>query len=297
MRAFLTSILSLRAGDVLRRRRRVPFAQFLAQAAHARWPDALVVSEHQELRIAFEDRDVIAPFQTLERSANHNPEQSAALVQRWLLAIDEARERRVLAELSLADALPRVLPMPLPCERVDAEGPFARAKSTNDQPTTERPGAKRDEGTRGHMSVAFVIDAGPRVLPITQADLERWRVPSEELREVATDNLWHLTRGASILQEDLPGREVYQIRQGDGWDAARLALPGLWSRLAESCGAPLVLAVPERDRVYAARADQPRSVERLAEHVARDYLAAERPISPAFWCYESERLQRWTPHA
>ena len=276
MRAFLQTLLGRDEGLPA-----TPMPVFLRQAAETRWPDASATLHGGTLSLTFEDRDVSACTGDLERTAALHPERCSELVERWLTQIETARTRRVLAELELRDALPRILPEPVARGAAESNGPHGAATTACD----------------GALPIRYVVNAGPERLTITRADVERWNITPADLRDAAHENLWHLTRGASILQEDVAGREVYQIRQGDGWDAARVCLPGLWRRLAESCEDALVLAVPSQDAVFAAPMHQPRSLERLVEHVQRAYATADAPVSPALFHYSDVGLTRWAGHS
>ncbi|HWP41141.1 MAG TPA: hypothetical protein VNL70_09465, partial [Tepidisphaeraceae bacterium] len=64
----------------------------------------------------------------------------------------------------------------------------------------------------------------------------------------------------------------------DGFDASRLLLPTLNSRLREHLGSPFAAGIPNRDILLCFRSD-PSTVGRLRDQIARDYRQMPHPIT------------------
>lgn len=237
-------------------------------------PDARLVEETGVLfaRSADGSRSIAIPTLRLD-----DAERRDALIEEC----NRAWHRTSLHGLSLLDAMSRVLPVPVSPHRVRVLGAHGLA--------TRR--------VADDLVVAYVLDAPSSNLWLTRHDIEGWTLDPDQLHDAALTNLWDTTQGAIVLQEDVDGREIYQIRQGDGLDSSRLLLPGLWRQLADSCGGALVICAPTRDRIYAAPGHQPASIARLADHASGDWEALDAHVSPAFWVWENDALQRWGAHA
>jgi hypothetical protein len=147
------------------------------------------------------------------------------------------------------------------------------------------------------LHVGFVIPLNDTPRRVTLADAERWQVSTDELYEAALQNLWDATLGAIVLEERTGAAAVYQVRQNDGLDAARILLPGLWRQLADACGERVIIAVPTQDRIFAAPEHQPEAIARLADHALRAWQRPDATVSPTFWVWEDDALTRWATHA
>jgi hypothetical protein len=49
--------------------------------------------------------------------------------------------------------------------------------------------------------------------------------------------------------------------------------------------------------VYAAPADQPRSVERLMQHALEDWDSRAHPLTTRLWVWNDNQLEPWHLHA
>lgn len=228
--------------------------------------------EHLTIRDDDGERTILVPSERLGAT-----DKTSALIEE----VNAAWHRNALHGMTVIEAMSRVLPVPVARDRARLSGELAL----------------ETRWIADDLEVAYVIDRPETGLWVTQHDVETWRLDLDQLHDAALTNLWDTTQGAIVLQEDVEGREVYQIRQGDGLDSSRLLLPGLWRQLADSCGGSLVICAPARDRIYAAPQNQPASLARLADQASGDYEALDDTVSPAFWIWENNALQRWAAHA
>jgi uncharacterized protein YtpQ (UPF0354 family) len=101
------------------------------------------------------------------------------------------------------------------------------------------------------LVVCFVHDAGDCVRFVVREDLENWDATAADVRQCALDNL---TAATARVRHDFAdtrlGRAVI-INENDGYDAARILLPGLHKSLMPHLGESFVVAVPCRDLLVA----------------------------------------------
>jgi uncharacterized protein YtpQ (UPF0354 family) len=101
------------------------------------------------------------------------------------------------------------------------------------------------------LVVCFVFDGGGCYRFVRNEDLGQWSAGVEELRWHALANLEKLTRHLEHDCTETRHGRVIVINANDGYDAARILLPGLRSALSEHLGEVFVSAVPCRDLLVA----------------------------------------------
>lgn len=101
------------------------------------------------------------------------------------------------------------------------------------------------------LAVCFVYDSSGCFRFVRRTDLDGWLVTEEELRWHAIRNLGELT---ASLEHDIAqtsfGKAIV-INANDGYDAARILLPGLRNALSPHLGESFFVAVPCRDLLVA----------------------------------------------
>lgn len=188
-------------------------------------------------------------------------------------------------------------------ERALQRGPLGDVDRSALVPVTLHPKRteRSDRGARfvihlhPELDVGFALESPSSGRWLTQDDAND--VNPNAILEAAIQRLHHTTDGATVYRDGTPGAELYLIRQDDGLDAARLLLAPLWAKITQATGAPLVIAAPTRDRVYAAPSDQPRSIERLVDRATDDWRARAHPLGTTLWQWSGDRLLPWHLHA
>lgn len=130
------------------------------------------------------------------------------------------------------------------------------------------------------LSTMVVVDAPTSMQYVGQPQLEEWGVGADEVFAAAGRNLDRFTAEA----------ELYDERHGplltlpeDDYAASQLLVPGWLAGFAGRVeGRPLAI-VPERSTVFVGGDANPELVQSLAERAQREFLAANRSVSPAVY--------------
>jgi uncharacterized protein YtpQ (UPF0354 family) len=132
--------------------------------------------------------------------------------------------------------------------------------------------------------VVFVTDLPQMTVSITTEQMLRWRLAIGEVEEIAMENLEHYSPELEIqFVESKEGGRAAIISEQDGYDAARLLLPGLYRRLAPQLGGDFYVATPARDMFVALSGNPTDFVERVSERVTQDYQRLPYPITSEFY--------------
>ncbi|MEX2670855.1 MAG: DUF1444 family protein [Phycisphaeraceae bacterium] len=127
--------------------------------------------------------------------------------------------------------------------------------------------------------VLYMIDLNGASAPVTTEQLVRWGIDVDQLDELARQNL-----SAHQPRMRLPfyagGRVIAAVFDtGDGYDASRLLLEQLYTRLAPELGGTFLVTIPTRD-VFIAFPTEPTSfVDEFKRQAALDYRKLPYPIT------------------
>lgn len=146
--------------------------------------------------------------------------------------------------------------------------------------------------------LAVVIDSGNAYGYVRLEDREKWKVSEAELFEQAQRNLDATARHIS-LHEGRGSDKLLMIQENDGYDAARILVPGIRKYAAGLLGEPFLVGIPNRDFIVmwssANSADFHRSTR---DTVAGDFASQPYAISgDVFEVWADGRIQRAKPAA
>ena len=143
----------------------------------------------------------------------------------------------------------------------------------------------------GHLRVGFVIDAPTAARFVTTDDVEKWKVPYEELLSAAAENLVALT-DARLVERFSGNPNVRFYQSMDGHDAARALVLHRFVQPWPPLGA--VFVAPARDFLAFSPLRGGESLEvvhTLLERAQPVYSNEPGPISVnAFW-FDGERFE------
>jgi len=201
-------------------------------------------------------------LENLYRMVAHDPERGMEIVEHYLdqLLASEAAE---LQKVSFDFVKPRIMP------RI--------------QPETIFKHLRRDLVAHvpfvNDTAVVFVIDLPQMTVSITAEQMVHWGVDPEELEGIARENLLRYAPDLEVqLVESKEGGLAAIVSEHDGYDAARLLLDDLYTRLAPQLGGDFLVATPARDMFVAFTPSPEPFVGRLLDRVRDDYKRLPYPI-------------------
>lgn len=206
-------------------------------------------------------------LENLFRMVLHDQERGVEIVEHYLEQLF-AGDATQASAMSLEFARPRVMP------RIQPESIFqhlsremvAHVPFVND------------------TVVVFVIDLPQMTVSITTEQMLRWGLSIDDLEEMARHNLDRYSPSLEVqIVESKEGGRAALLSEQDGYDAARLLLSDLFSRLAPSLGGNFYVALPARDMFLAFSAEPEPFVRRLHDRVEHDFKRLPYPISAEFF--------------
>jgi hypothetical protein len=172
----------------------------------------------------------------------------------------ELDEENGPAPLHWSDVQPRLRPQFMPAEYLDqARAPLLSFPLNDD------------------VVIGVVVDQENTYAYVRAEDPELWGVAPETVYDVAIENLNRASAEVPMHSGSGPDRFI-AIETGDGYDAARLLVPGLRGFIAEHLGSPYFAAIPNRDFLICWAMDASSGFQQFTrEKVAKDN--AEQPYS------------------
>lgn len=128
---------------------------------------------------------------------------------------------------------------------------------------------------------AYVVDSGMHDRVVTRDDLAGWKVNAKTIEETALANLEARSSGMKLNSSD--GEDPFIIvALGDGYDAARILLPGFRRYAAQRLGEPFLAGVPNRDFLIAwSFRCLPEFQGRTRRAIIEDFSSQAHPLSQA----------------
>ena len=133
------------------------------------------------------------------------------------------------------------------------------------------------------VEVGLIVAYGDRARYLTRAELDGQGVDLDVALAQAIANLAARSAKARFLQMETDDGPMIMARSGDGLDAARLLLPGLFDVLTPELGPIIAVGAPHRDTLIATVATEPALVKALMAQLADGAARAPHPISATPW--------------
>jgi hypothetical protein len=186
------------------------------------------------------------------------------------------------------DALPRASLLPMLKARAAIEATLARVAQMTNIPAEKRAHFSVPSHTlAGDVVVVLVVDRADTMDTVTGDHLARWKTTPAEVFPVAVSNL--AARAAPGPTKRAGGGPLLaEIEGGDEYTATRLLLPDVQRRFVALLGGPAVFALPTRDRLLAARSDNPSAIATLRAEAVRAFSGAAYPITDALLAPEGD---------
>lgn len=206
-------------------------------------------------------------LENLYRLVNHDPDRGQEIVEHYLDQLFSG-EAGAMTSMAFDTLRHRIMPRIQPesifnhlCREQVAHVPFVN-------------------GT----VIVFVIDMPQMTVSVTTEQMVRWGTNADELDQLARENLdaQSTELNYQVITSKEGGRAVIVAEQ-DGYDAARLLLGSLYSRLAPKLGGNFYVATPARDMFVAMSAGPDPFVNRLRSRVDEDFRRLPYPITSDFF--------------
>ncbi len=130
--------------------------------------------------------------------------------------------------------------------------------------------------------IVFVMDYPQSTVSITQETMRLWGVTLEDLDEIARKNL---TKYAPALMTRILGSKEYEegrvatLAEEDGYDASRLLMPTLHTRLSPDLHGDFYVGIPARDIFLAFSFEPPGLVKLFRERIQKEYRTCPYPLT------------------
>jgi uncharacterized protein YtpQ (UPF0354 family) len=154
----------------------------------------------------------------------------------------------------------------------------------------ESGGALAARALVGDLHVALVLGYEGRARYVREDEVATWIVGEQGAHDQALANLARRSVAARFSEVLTDAGVLVIARSGDGLDAARLLLPGLFDVLSRVLEVPIVVGVPHRDTLVAACA-RGSALEVLRARVADDAARAPHSISTGLFEVTREGLR------
>ena len=129
------------------------------------------------------------------------------------------------------------------------------------------------------VAVGVVIDSGPSYTYVREEDRRRWEVAPEALFEQAVRNLEAFSR--HVRMEGRGGEGNFLgVEEKDGYDAAKVLLPGFRETAAHLLGDLFLAVIPNRDFLFMFRAEDGPVDAQVRRQAEKDYAAQDHPLTP-----------------
>lgn len=117
------------------------------------------------------------------------------------------------------------------------------------------------------VELVLVLDGDATMRYVNRGDVAKAGIDEAALMAAALGNVANLPPLQARPLRSLPGFSY--LMADDGLGTARAFDPALWTRLAQTIGGPVAMAMPTRDWIVITRADEPRQVATLRELAGR----------------------------
>lgn len=131
------------------------------------------------------------------------------------------------------------------------------------------------------LLVGLVLDSQRGYVYLRKEDAARWGKEPPELRNVATENLDTASKNIPAHSSNNEKVRFIGLETKDGFDAARILIPGFRKFVSEQIGKPFYFAIPNRDFLICWSLDSGDKFQKFVrEKVRQDFSEQPYPLSP-----------------
>lgn len=127
------------------------------------------------------------------------------------------------------------------------------------------------------LIVTYVLDLGTMNRYVTTDDTAGWKKKQKEIHEVSLQNLESISKGLAIQAME---NGILVIATDDSYDAARVLLPRLQTKMRERLGVDFRIGLPNRDFLicWSKKLDG-ENVRKLKNQIADDFARMPYPLT------------------
>lgn len=144
-----------------------------------------------------------------------------------------------------------------------------------------------------HTDIVYLMEFDEVCLAVTDEHMVKWGIDLDDVDTIARTNLskFHPGLTISVLQGEDGTAAMFNV--GDGYDASRLLLSGLYEKLAPEMGGDFLVAIPNRD-VFIAFPRHPQDfIQRLKKRIQHDYHHLPYPITKKLFYVTRDGIAEW----
>jgi uncharacterized protein YtpQ (UPF0354 family) len=131
------------------------------------------------------------------------------------------------------------------------------------------------------LAVGIVLDEKQGYSYLKREDAKRWQKTPKFLLNTAVGNLNEASRPLPMQRVETDEVKFIGIERKDGFDAARILIPGLRSFIGERIGSPFRFGVPNRDFLICWNTDASEQfVSSTSKKLRKDFEGQPYPLSP-----------------
>ncbi len=143
------------------------------------------------------------------------------------------------------------------------------------------------------LAIVYVLDGETGMRMISQNDLDENALKLDELDALAKKNLAAMFETLTPM-EDI-ARGIFTNTQDENYASAMLVLPELWAPLSKKIGAPMLVSVPARNRLFAVSGKDEDAVEAFKKVTAAALESEDHALSGALLEWTPKGFKEWKP--
>ena len=137
------------------------------------------------------------------------------------------------------------------------------------------------------LKMVMVLDFERSMRFVREEELEKWEIEPEQLREQAANNLAAKTGPLwEPALDEARQKRVFRFKAFDGYDAARILLPGLYDRVSRAFEShKIVVIIPMRDLLMVFPYESEEANRKIKEEAEKQYAQGAHSVSPDLFIF------------
>jgi len=141
----------------------------------------------------------------------------------------------------------------------------------------------------GDLVLAYAIDIGENYVALSKSSSEEFNISMENVRKTAETNALQSLRSIQVN----PYGKLFEITCPDNMMACSILFPALWNQIEGEIDGPVIVAIPHRDTVIYARADDNEAIEELRDAMTHFDFEDTHALSKQFFVRDGNEWQKF----